>query len=154
MSISSLCIVRTHNRMSCLYFLAITCKPVIDIRIMIFAGDEMYSYFVKSVIASVVRRIWRHGLWSRTGCVYLQLRPNIWYKLVLANGFIYLTWEPLANVYSTKYSEKHFLVGLKNTSINYNYKLIIFFAIHLLGWIFDGWDLASLNRLLPVQVIN
>ena len=40
-----------------MYFLAITCRPVIDIRIIIFAGDEMDSYFVESVITSIVRRI-------------------------------------------------------------------------------------------------
>ena len=37
--------------------LSVPCRPGIDIHIIVFAGDEMYSYFVKSVILSIVRRI-------------------------------------------------------------------------------------------------
>ena len=40
-----------------MYFLAITCRPVIDIHIIIFASVEMDSYFVEAVIASIVRII-------------------------------------------------------------------------------------------------
>ena len=35
----------------------VQCRPVIDIHTILFAGDEMDSYFVEAVIASIVRRI-------------------------------------------------------------------------------------------------
>ena len=37
--------------------LEVQCRPVIDIHIMLIAGYEAGSYFVESVIASIVGRI-------------------------------------------------------------------------------------------------
>ena len=37
--------------------LLVPCRPVIDIHIILFAGDEMDSFFVESVITSTVGRI-------------------------------------------------------------------------------------------------
>ena len=107
LSTSSLYNVRTHNRILYMYFLAIT------IHIILFAGDEMDSYFVESVITSVATRTWRLILWFWAGWVYLQLPLNIWYKLGLANDFSNLIWEalPIVLIYSTltKYLDEHFL---------------------------------------------
>ena len=35
--------------------LEVQCRPIIDIHIILFAGDEMDSFFVESVITSLVR---------------------------------------------------------------------------------------------------
>ena len=36
--------------------LKVRCRAVIDIHIILFAGDEMDSYFVESVLTSIARR--------------------------------------------------------------------------------------------------
>mgnify|MGYP001802625922 CR=1 FL=1 len=98
----------------------VQCRPVIDIHIILFAGNKMDSYFVEAMIASIVRRIWRLRLWFWTGWVCLQHRLNIWYKLGLTINFTNLTWQVLATVYSTqtKYLDKCILVAIWTFNMN------------------------------------